>query len=155
MRLNDPIMYSTLIYMNAVEHDIDLRLFGPIKTFVTGFILDFLDYKFVMTTVRCLSKSFVVHTQDNLNYSPNMNRTAYLKTSLHEVFSGTMRMPIMGHSYYRNCTKLVVIYQQCKGKEPPTLNVEQESMFMSDLFEHNNLFPRMRSLKIIVSHSRL
>mmetsp|Transcript_8420 Transcript_8420/g.9558 ORF Transcript_8420/g.9558 Transcript_8420/m.9558 type:complete len:189 (-) Transcript_8420:1095-1661(-) len=60
-----------------------------------------------------------------------------------------MRLPILNHPYYNRCTQLKVIFAQCKENDTDNLNVDQERMFMSDLFEKRNLFPQLKILKII------
>jgi len=117
MHLSDTIVYSNLIYLNAKDHPVPTRLLGPLKKFVTGVVMDFIDYKFLMTTVRYLSKSFLVFTQENCHYSSHMDRKAFIRVSLKEMLEGTVRIPMLNHPYYSNCTRLTLIYQAGEGPD--------------------------------------
>ena len=153
MHLSDMVVYSNIIYKKAKAECIPSRLIGPIKKFVTGIIMDFIDYKFLMTRVRYLNKSFIIFTQENWHYSFHMIRKAYMKVSLMEVYNGTIRIPMIYHPYYTNCTKLTLIYQLWKDKDSLWKDTSIEARFIKELFEDNLLFPLLNELKIWVSHS--
>ena len=153
MYLNDMVVYSNQIYKIAKAAELPTRLIGPIKKFVTGLIMNYLDYKFLMTKIRYLNKSFIVFTQENWHYSCHMIRKAYMKVSLMEVYNGTSRIPMIAHPYYTNCTKLTLIYQLCKDKDSSCKDPSIESKFIKELFEDNLLFPLINELRIWVSHS--
>ena len=106
-----------------------------------------------MTRVRYLNKSFLTLTQNKLHYMPGLKKKAVLKVSLHEVYQGQERMPMLNHPYYTYCTELKVIYQLRRDEEHGSMHNDYESMLMQDLFTVKNLFPNMIKLKLIVSHS--
>ena len=155
MHLSDTIVYSNEIYQRAKENPTPSKLFGPIKKFITGVIMDYLDYDFLIRKVRYLNKSFIVFTQENCHYSSQMLRRAYLKVSLKEMFEGKVRMPILNHPYYTNWTKLTIIYQTWNKTENSDLIKEYDTRFMKELFESTRFFPLLKELKIVVSHSQV
>mmetsp|Transcript_25012 Transcript_25012/g.28718 ORF Transcript_25012/g.28718 Transcript_25012/m.28718 type:complete len:518 (+) Transcript_25012:452-2005(+) len=155
MRLHDTLVYSNEIYHKLKTNPVPTRLIGPLKKFMTGLIMDCLEYEFVMRKIRYLNKSFIVFTQENCHYSCHMIRKAYLKTSLREIYDGSKRMPIVNHPYYTNCTKLTIMYQQCKIKDSLCKPCEFDEMFFADIFTHKRLFPLLKELKIVVSHSQV
>ena len=117
MHLCDTLVYSNKIYKNWKENLFSTKLFGPIKEYVTGVIIDFLDYEFMMKTLRYLNKSFLVFTQENSHYCHTMKRKAYIKANLKEIYEADWMMPILNHPYYTNWTKLTIIYQIWKTKD--------------------------------------
>ena len=153
MFLDDMLLYSNTIYQDIKTRSSPSRLFGPIEKFVTGVIMDFVDYKFMMTKLRYLNKSFLVFTQECCHFSQRMDRKAYIKINLKEAYEGLEAIPMLNHPYYTNCTKLTVLYQICKGKDSNWKKTEYNQMFMRDLFERSKLFHSIKTLKIYVSHS--
>lgn len=106
----DHLLYSNMIYTKS-KISVDINLLGILTIVPTCAVLSFLDYKFLMTRVRYLNKSFLTLTQNKLHYMPGLRRKAVLKVSLHEVYQGQERMPMLNHPYYTHCTELKVIYQ--------------------------------------------
>ena len=155
MHLNDVLVYSNIIYQNSKANPSPTRLIGPVKKFVTGIIMDFIDYKFMMTRIRYLNRSFLVFTQENCHYSQRMDKKAYIKANLKEIYEGELAIPMLNHPYYTNWTKLTIIYQICRFKDSNWSKQEYNNIFMKDLFERSLLFPSIKTLKIIASHSRV
>ena len=155
MYFSDVLVYSNIIYQNAKENTTTMKLIGPIKKFVTGIIMDFIDYKFMMTKIRYLNKSFLVFTQENWHFSMRMDRKAYIKISLMDTYEGLKAMPMLNHPYYKNWTKLTIIYQYSRLKDNHSMKKEYNDMLMIDLFEKNKLFPSLKTLKIYASHSKM
>ena len=149
----DHQLYSNYISESAKTLK-DWKFIGPLSLIPTGQVLNFLDYRFMMTTVRYLNKSFLVLTQSHCKYIPDMKREAVLKASLHEIYTGEYRMPILRHPYYTNCNKLKILYQKCEKQDSLCMSkLNYDKMFMIDLFSVDTLFPEMKKLKVVVSHS--
>ena len=144
------LVYSNTIYQNAKTSSPPTRLFGPIKKFVTGIIMDFVDYKFMMTKLRYLNRSFLIFTKENCHFSQRMDRKAYIRINLKEAYEGLAAIPMLNHPYYTNCTKLTIVYQLCKFKDNNWKKPEYNQMFMRDLFERSKLFPWIKTLKIYI-----
>lgn len=149
----DHQLYSNYIYENSQKIR-DWKLFGSLTLAPTGQVLNFLDYRFVMSKVRYLNKSFLALTQSYCNYMPEVKKEAVMKVSLYEVYEGKQRMPILRHPYYTNCSKLKILYQKCEKKDVLCKSkTDYDKMFFVDLFEVCTLFPELKRLKVAVSHS--
>lgn len=149
----DHSLYSNYIYESA-QHIKDWNMLGPLRLIAVGQVLKYLDYKFIMTTVRYLNKSFLVLTQAKCHYIPEIKREALLKVSLHEVYEGKNRMPIIRHPYYTNCVELKIIYQKWEENDTKyKTKLNYDKMFMTDLFGVDKLFRTIKKLKIFVAHS--
>ena len=102
MYFSDVQIYSNIIYQKTKENPVLTKLIGPIKKFLIGIIFDFFDYKFIMMKLRYLNKSFLVFTQENCHFSMKIDRNAYIKVNLSEVYKGLSAMPMLNHPYYTN-----------------------------------------------------
>ena len=114
MQLRDVSIYSNDIYLNSFEISPSTKLIGIFRMFLSWIIMEYFDYRFIMTKLRYLNKSFLVFTQENLHYVHNLDRKAYLKMNLQEMYDGSFRMPLLNHPYYQKWTKLTIIYQICR-----------------------------------------
>ena len=146
-------IFSNQLYEELRDSHETLNLIGPLKMNVVSLISAFLDYKFLMTTLRYLNKSFIALTQDIWHHSFNRVREASIKVSLSEAYEGKSPLPLVMHPFYTNCTKLRLIYQICKGKDHLWADPSIEGKFLKELFEYHTLFPHLNQLKIFVSHS--
>ena len=153
MYFSDVQIYSNIIYQKTKENPVLTKLIGPIKKFLIGIIFDFFDYKFIMMKLRYLNKSFLVFTQENCHFSMKIDRNAYIKVNLSEVYKGLSAMPMLNHPYYTNWTKLTIIYQICKGQDFEVEKIDKSESFMKELFSIRPLFPSVKTLKICASHS--
>jgi hypothetical protein len=143
-------VFSNLIYKNS--HTPNLKLLGDLGNIETGQVLKFLDYETVMNKIRYLNKSFIMYTEEYLDYIEGMERKAVIKTSLKELYSGEMHMPMLNHAYYAKCTSLAVYYEKSTaGCFNDTSDLDLR--FLTDLFGIKPLFPELRELKIVVSAS--
>jgi hypothetical protein len=105
-----------------------------------------------MTKIRYLNKSCLKYTEEYLNYIEGMERKAVIKTSLKELYSGKIYIPMLNHAYYTNCTSLTIYYEKSiTGCFKDTSDLDLR--FMTDLFGIKPLFPQLRELKIVVSGS--
>ena len=55
-----------------------------------------------MMNLRCLYKSFLVFTQANCHFSMKIDKNAFIKVNLSEVYKGKFAIPILNHSYDTN-----------------------------------------------------
>ena len=172
-----PYFHQHLLYSNFIADRGSgerLKLIGKLSDVVTGQILKYLDYRFVMVRLRYVNKSFIIFTNEYLHYMQGIDKTAVMKVSLQETYSGLYRIPPVNHPYYKYCTKLTLITQV---RECDTLNIDTDlnydEMLFEDLFlarvnrsissklpenfntDHDNkgLFPALKKLKIVTSHS--
>ena len=149
------VSHSNNIYQHSKEENRIANYIGPIKQFLIGVILDYVDYKFFMTIIRYLNKSFLAFTHENYHYWQLMKRKAYIKVNLKEIYEGYWEAPNLCHPYYSNWEKLIIIYQKWKISDMYWEKQEYNLMFIRDLFEKEWLFPCLKTLKIIVSHSQV
>ena len=64
MHLYDIQLYSSLIYKKVKEDFKMLKLIGPLRECATGKVMSYLEYEFVMITLRYLNKSFIIYTEE-------------------------------------------------------------------------------------------
>ena len=151
MHLYDVQLYSKIIYNTIKDDGRYLKLIGPLKEWVTGKIMSYLDFDFVMLTLRYLNKSFIIFTEEKDSYWFQMNRRAIMKSDLAKIYLGNWKIPPLRHPYYNNWTKLRLIYWTSDENIDA---YEYETSFLLDLFSNIQLFPELTELKIFVSHSQ-
>ena len=127
-------IYNSIIYQKTKENLILTKLIGLINKFLIGIIFDFLNYEFIMMKLRYLNKSFLIFTQENCHFSMKIDRNAFIKVNLSEVYKGLSAMPMLSHPYYTNWTKLTIIYQICKGQDIEVEKIDKSELFMKELF---------------------
>lgn len=153
--LSDTIVYSNSIYQDAKSCGMVFKYLGKLSSYTLGHILGYLDYKTVMATVRYLSKSFIVYTQELLHYVPDLNQHAYLFADLWKVYTGEVKMPPLCHAYYKNCKKLEIIFIASTPGIKQRNWSKYETMFFYDLFHVRELFPNLTYLSIHPTHPHL
>ena len=144
-------MHSNFI-LSGVKKLSHQNYVGKLSWYVIGHVLEYLDYKTVMATIRYLNKSFLFFTERLLHYVPGLDLHAYLKCNLSDMYNGKCKIPPLCHAYYQKCTKLNIIYFRTTLKDINNKS-KIETMFFIDLFQRKELFPKLKELSIYVSHS--
>jgi hypothetical protein len=143
MHLSEQSLVSNFVY-SKYKNQIPNPRSGCLSKYLMGIICSYFGYKDTMTTLRYLSKSWVIFTQDNLYYIPDLDTSAVLKVSAFEVYQGEKSMPLVTHPYYTNCTELDLIYQL--NSEKANTGVTMQNNYEIDLF------PKLLNLSVKYSH---
>ena len=100
-----------------------------------------------MIKLRYLNKSFLIFTQENCHFSMKIDRNAFIKVNLSEVYKGLSAMPMLSHPYYTNWTKLTIIYQICKGQDIEVEKIDKVNYLWKNFLVLDHYFHQLRHSK--------